>query len=200
MLAGIFGLPLPVEERLFMPGIPDFVPLFDDIPFGAKNILIAPASDSPRKEMASGYWEELTERLVSDGCFVMQVGKQRNHHIRHAWSLLGLTTPRQLAALVKRCDLVITPDNFIMHLAHLQNIPAVVIWGPTTAQVYGYAGHTHLRATPECPEQADCIGPKSGNNYATLCHLGPVEHCLNRIGVDAVYQAVKIISGRVRTG
>lgn len=189
VLAGIFGLPLPVEERLYMTGIPDDDPLFADIPFGAKNILIAPASDSPRKEMACSYWEELTERLVSDGCFVMQVGKQRNRHIRHAWSLLGLTTPRQLAALVKRCDLVITPDNFIMHLAHLQNVPAVVIWGPTTALVYGYAGHTHLRAMPECPEQAGCIGPNNGNNYASLCHLGPMEHCMNRIGVDTVYRS-----------
>lgn len=190
VLAGIFGLPLPVEECLFMPGIPDEDPLFGDIPFGTKNILIAPASDSPRKEMASGYWEELTERLVADGFFILQVGKQRNRHIRNTWSLLGLTTPRQLAAIAKRCNLVITSDNFIMHVAHLQNVPAVVIWGPTNASVYGYAGQSCLRATPDCPEQAECIGPNNSNNYANLCHFGPVEHCMNRIGVDVVYQAV----------
>jgi ADP-heptose:LPS heptosyltransferase len=188
-LAAIFGLPLPVEERLFMPGIPSDIPLFEDIPFGTKNIIIAPASDSPRKELAGGYWEELTQRLVADGFFVMQVGKLKNRHVRHSWSLLGLTTPRQLAALVQRADLVITPDNFIMHLAHLQNVPAVVLWGPTTAAIYGYPGHRHLRAEPECPQRTTCIGPANAANYGALCQLGPTAHCMNRIGVEVIHKA-----------
>lgn len=190
ILASLFDLPAPVEETLYMPGIPEDVPLFADIPFGAKNIVICPASDSPRKEMAVGYWEDLAGTLARDGCFVMQVGKMGNRHIRGAYSLLGLTTPRQLAALVKRCDLAITSDNLVMHVAHLTGTPAVVIWGPTTAQVYGYAGQSHLRSEPDCLKRADCIGPKN-NAYTRLCEFGPQEHCMNRIGVEKIIEHIR---------
>ncbi|MBF0564220.1 MAG: glycosyltransferase family 9 protein [Nitrospirae bacterium] len=190
ILASIFGLSVPVEEKLYMPGVPEDVPLFADIPFGKNNVIIAPASDSPRKEMAIGYWVDLVKMLRRDGCFVLQVGKMNNKHIRGAYSLLGLTTPRQLAALVKRCDMVVTPDNFIMHLAHLTGTPAVVLWGPTIAETYGYRGHVHLRAVKECAQRAGCIGPKN-NAYARLCERGPGEHCMNRIGSELIYERIK---------
>lgn len=47
-----------------------------------------------------------------------------------------------------------------------------------------------MRTVPECPEQHDCIGPAK-NQYPTLCHLGPAEHCLNRIGVARIFETVR---------
>lgn len=193
VLAGIFGLPLPVEETLYLPGIPERVPLFDRLPFERRTVLIAQASDSPRKEMAIGYWEELTGLLTAAGCFVIQAGRHKDRHIRGAYSLLGLTTPRELAALVGRCQAVVTSDSFIMHAARLMSVPAVVLWGPTTHEVYGYAGHLHLSAAEACPQRQECIGT-SENRYQSLCHLGPAVHCLNRIGVQRIYESVLSIT------
>lgn len=187
ILAGRFGLLLPSDETLYMPGIPEHVALFDDIPFGNWNVVIAPASDSPRKEMAPGHWEELVARLQDNGAFVLQVGTLRQLPIRGAYSLLGLTTPRELVALLGRCDRVVTPDNFVMHAAHLAGKTAVVLWGPTQERVYGYPGHIPLRASPLCERQAACIGPKN-NAYPRPCERGEKAHCMNRITVETIFK------------
>ncbi len=191
VLARIFGLSTPAEEVLYMPrdDAPDSI-LLDTVPWGKSNILIAPASDSPRKEMHVPAWEHLVKKLCARGCVVLQAGRLREGHVRGAYSLRGLTTPRQLVGVLKRCKLVITSDNFVMHTAHLTGTPAVVLWGPTDAQVYGYTGQRHIWAQPVCDQVDACIGPKL-NTYPTLCNLGPERHCMNRISVREIFQSVE---------
>jgi ADP-heptose:LPS heptosyltransferase len=203
VLARAFGLLTPVEEKLYLPARPEDDRLLHNfLPWKKINIIIAPASDSPRKEMLPTIWHRLVDYLLADGAFVMQAGLLRNQRIRNAYSVRGLTNPRQLITLIQKCDLVITTDNFIMHAAHLAGTPAVVTWGPTQHEVYGYPEQIHLQMTHNCElEDAEsCIVSRQnegGRLYGTPCPLGD-HHCMNQITPEAIYKGYKkaLISGR----
>ncbi len=196
VLARNFGLRTPVPERLYVPGeIPEDPLLERTIPWKDVNVLIAPASDSPRKMMHPAIWHQLAERLRRDGALVLQVGRARDQRIKPAYSLLGLTTPHQLLGLVRRASVVVSCDNFIMHAAHLMQTPAVIVWGATNHEVYGYPGQIHLQAARACGFGAfeDCIGPSrndGGRLYGTPCPEGD-RHCLDQLNPDAIYESVR---------
>ncbi|MBF0537071.1 MAG: hypothetical protein HQL03_02335 [Nitrospirae bacterium] len=192
-LAHMFGLELPVPERLYLPGtIEDDPILYGLIPWKKRNILIAPVSASPRKEMDPMLWHRLVDILRLNGAFVAQVGKARDVHIRNAYSLLGVTTQRQLIGLLRRFDVVVTSDNFIMHAAYLMGVPAVVLWGPTRHEVYGYRGHVHLQSDRTCGDDVDCIGYAKPNIYDTRCPLGDGS-CMNQTSPDVIFNAITSI-------
>lgn len=190
ILCRMFGLPTPAEERLYFPGTLENDAVFHQaIPYGRINIVIAPSSSSPRKEMHPANWHNLVDMLLEDGHFVAQVGKMNENHIRNAYFLLGLTTPPQLISLLSRFDVVVTSDNFVMHAAHLVGKPAVVLWGPTDHRVYGYPEQIHLQAEKSCPPDYTCIGPQSGHLYDTPCPFKET-HCMDSILPEAIHEAV----------
>lgn len=191
LLAEKFGLKTPVEEKLFIPGELEDDPLLNNIiPWKKKNIIISPSTDSPRKMMHPMAWHNIVERLNAEGVLVIQVGKMQDMHIKGAYSLLNLTSPRQLISLLKRCNFVVTSDNFIMHAAHLVEKPAVVLWGPTKSSVYGYAEHIHVEAPLDhCHLRNECLGPGLSNNYPTPCPLKQ-EHCMDKIPLDKIINAI----------
>lgn len=192
ILARSFGLSTPVEEKLYFPGkIDENDLLLEFIPWGGKKTaLIAPSSDSPRKTMHPMVWQNMVEELTKKDVFVVQAGKMNEIYIKGAYSLLGLTTPGQLMSLVKKCDVVLTIDNFIMHTSHLVGTPAVVFWGPTRSSVYGYPEQVHLQASLEhCKFRNKCLGPDFPHNYGTPCPLEN-KHCMNSIRIKDVFNAV----------
>lgn len=193
-LAKLFGLETPVPEKIFVPEIADqsYRVLLDNIPWKAKNVIIAPGSCSPRKVMSPEKWHDLSGRLRDKGAFVLQLGTTQDVRIKNAYSLLGLTTPMEALELVKKADLVITSDNFFMHAAHCAGVPAVVLWGPTANRAYGYEGQTHLQAPVVCDVQSGrCIGSKSPDAYATPCQFGFDGHCMNRIKTEEIFAAAE---------
>jgi radical SAM protein with 4Fe4S-binding SPASM domain len=192
-LASLFGLEQPVEERLYVPWAYEDDPLLmRSIPWKGRNILLSQSSDSPRKQMGIRRWEALVERLADKETGIFQVGRMPEDYIRGAYSLLGLTNPRQLISLVRHFDAVVTSDNFIMHAAHLHGVPAVVLWGPTDHRIYGYADQVHLSAKRKCEFSDGCIGPGRGDIYQTVCPRGP-EHCLETIPLKAISTALRKI-------
>jgi len=202
VLARAFGLSTPVEEKLYISdNIPSDSHLYSIIPWKNRNVIIAPSSDSPRKMMAPEIWHKLVDHLLSEEMLVMQVGRLGDQRIRNAYSLLGLTTPRQLIALLGKCDVVITSDNFIMHAAHMAGVRTVAIWGPTHSDVYGYPDQIHIQLPKMCePENnEDCIGPsrnQGGRLYGTPCPLGN-RHCIDQIKPAVIFESVKEALKRV---
>jgi len=193
ILAHAYGLPTPIREKFYVPGIPEEDPFFySTIPWGKVNVLISPLSNSPRKEMDPGIWNEVVEMLRKEGCFVMQGGMEGDVRIRNTFSLRGLTTPRQLLSLLRKIDLVITVDNFTMHAAQAMGRPAVVIWGPTSKENFGYPGQVHLQAPPPCgPGNCFSRNPGRGEKmYGTRCDH-PGGHCTDQYGARGVFEAAK---------
>jgi ADP-heptose:LPS heptosyltransferase len=199
ILARLFGLNTPVDELLFLPEELLQDSTMEEVLRGKQRVVvIAPASASPRKNMLPHLWQTIVERLAGSGAFVIQVGRKEEIHIKNAYSLLGVTTPRQLAFLIRHSNLVISADNFIMHLAHLEEKPAVVIWGPTRQEVYGYDGHVHFQTGSDCPSYSRCLGPDFPENYATPCPMGEEAHCTNSVDLDALINAALLLLGETR--
>lgn len=190
ILARMYGLDTPVDERLYMPGAEPDVSWWDKrIPWqDGRNVLIAPTSASPRKELHPPWWERCVQLLRERGAFVAQAGTERDRYVRGAYSLLGLTTPRELAVLLDRFDLVITSDNYVMHAAHLRGRKAIVLWGPSDHRVYGYAGHRHIQAGVCSSHATACIGPSRGHLYSRPCDH-PGGHCMLEIAPERVCEA-----------
>lgn len=198
VLARQFGLSIPVEEKLYFPG-----ELHDDdilnrfIDWGTKKIaVIAPASDSPRKTAHPLHWHSLVEKLINQGIFVIQVGRLNEIYIRGAYSLLGLLTNEQLVMLITKSRVVITVDNSIMHISYMVQTPAVVLWGPTDPDIYGYGNQVNLRGPRDhCRIKNDCLGKNDQNRCLTTCPLN-AEHCMNKIPIDFILNsAINLLKG-----
>jgi len=188
ILARLFGLQTPVNEYLYLPGesIEDGL-LQDLIPDqGNKIAIIAPSSISPRKMTEPMIWQEIVEKLKGKGIFVIQVGSKDDIYIKGAYSLLGLTNPRQLISLLIKSDVILSVDNFIMHAAHLIGKSAIILWGPTHSTVYGYPEQIHFQcSTNHCEFRNKCLGPKFPGNYKTPC---PIKnwHCMSKVPADKI--------------
>jgi ADP-heptose:LPS heptosyltransferase len=193
ILARLFGLQTPIEEELYLPGeynnedrlLQDFVLKEYD-----KIAIIAPSSISPRKMMEPMIWQNFVEKLRRKGIFIIQVGNRNDIYIKGTYSLLGLTTLRQLISLMIKSDVIISVDNLIMHAAHLIKKPAIIIWGPTNYNVYGYPEQTHIQcSTNNCEFQNRCLGPDFPENYYTPCPFHD-RHCMSKVSINEMIENV----------
>lgn len=182
IVSKVFGVEDTIDDSLFLADadIEEATDLLiKNIPWGEKNVIISFSSESPRKMMHPIKWHIIVEKLLAQQCFVLQVGSYGDIPIRGAYSLLGVTTPIQICEIVRKADLVITPDNFIMHATRLSNIPAIALFGPTEPERYGYLNHICLKAdTDFCEFKDKCLGPHVSENYSTQCPLNE-KHCMN---------------------
>jgi uncharacterized protein len=193
ILSEMLGVPMPAEERLFVPFEPAIDELLaESIPFSDRNVLICPWSLSPRKDTPVGHWEELVKRLTAEGVFVAQAGARRDRYVRGAYSLLGVTTVREAIGLARQFDLIITTDNVFIHIARLVNTPAVVLWGATDPATFGWPGQTNLVGHRICQSPAGCLMTTRSATYGTPCPMGP-NHCTNRIDVKSIVEAAKAL-------
>lgn len=92
--------------------------------------------------------------------------------------LCGERSLRQSMALVKRCNLFITNDSGLMHVADAFGVPVVAIFGPTNPETTG----------PFAPDQAVIRKPV----FCSPCLLRecPIDHrCMMEITADDVLKA-----------
>ena len=165
MLAKIFGMELPVPEKLFLPmgGESDEL-LAAGIPWRGKNVAIAPDSTSPRKMMSREKWSQVAKALGDSGALVVQFGKAGTEKVKYAYSLAGLTSPKEAILLLKRMDLLLTADNFLMHAAHMVGTPTIALWGPTDPELFGYQEHRRITVPRCCPS-----GKCHAGEYLSVC-------------------------------
>jgi heptosyltransferase-2 len=82
------------------------------------------------------------------------------------------------AALVRRCQAVVTGDTMAMHVAIASDVPTIVLFGPTCAQEIDLFGRgEHLVTRLPC---SPC--------YRRECDKSP--HCMDDLSVDEVLAAV----------
>ena len=80
---------------------------------------------------------------------------------------------------IKKVDVLITLDNYLMHAARLVHTPTIALFGPTEASRYGYNEHFCIQADlSKCDQSDKCLGPHVSENYDKPCPLCE-EHCMN---------------------
>ncbi len=105
-------------------------------------------------------------------------------------SLAGRLDLVGAAAVLERCDLVITNDSGLLHMAEAVGRPVLAFWGPTSP-AFGY--------TPFRPESRFLYHPPRcspcSKNGSRSCHR-PTHECMDNITVREAAEAVE----HMRTG
>lgn len=85
------------------------------------------------------WWPELVKKLDHS---IIQIGVEGEQQLvpdcRFNLSL------KQLKVLVSLCDVWLTVDSFLPHLAHIVGKPGVVIWSVSDPTIFGYPENINL--------------------------------------------------------
>ncbi|MBI4004307.1 MAG: glycosyltransferase family 9 protein [Candidatus Omnitrophica bacterium] len=153
-------------------------------------VIICPGARSHIKRWTVEGFAALADRLIAEaGASVIFCGEPDEEAVveevvasmhQSAHNAVGLTTIRQLGALMQRAKLVITNDSASLHLASALNVPTVAIFGPTDAAKYGPTSPQHhtIRRQLFCSpcEQA-------------LCRFN--HECMRFVSAEEVYAAAR---------
>jgi len=186
VLSRMFGLPTPREERLWIPVSENDFETAAHYPLQDGFIVLAPTSVSPRKIWAQERWARLADELGrKTGRQLVQVGEENDFQIPGTVSLCGLTSPKQLFAVMAKASLAIVVDAFPLHAAAWAKIPTVALWGASRHDTFGYSFQVNIQAPSPCRET--CFGPRKYDIY-----LSPCDHkdgyCLDNVQVDEVLE------------
>ncbi|MBI3399617.1 MAG: lipopolysaccharide heptosyltransferase II [Deltaproteobacteria bacterium] len=117
---------------------------------GASNI----KTEMPQKRWPLEYYRELSNKLIADGYKVILLGAEsdkpnadailkhvpeglnRGNAAYNIIDLTGKTTLEETAAVMKRCNVIVTHDSGPMHLASAVGVPVISIFGPTDPREY----------------------------------------------------------------
>lgn len=110
-------------------------------------VVMAPGARSHLKRWSAQRFAEVADCLSqAHGAQVILVGGEEDRPIasavvsamrQPALDLTGKTTLPQLAALLKKAQLVVTNDSACLHAAQAMGAPTVAIFGPTDEKKYG---------------------------------------------------------------
>jgi heptosyltransferase-2 len=97
-------------------------------------------------------------------------------------NLIGLTTVRQMMAVISQCRLLVTNDSGPMHVAAALGVPIVAVFGPTDPQ------------TTSPLSDRSCIVRKEVACAPCLLRRCPIDHrCMQRIAVADVMDGVAML-------
>lgn len=99
--------------------------------------------------------------------------------------LAGETTLREMAAILKRCDLFICNDSAPLHIASAMKTPTVAIFGPSKSIETGPYGNIHRVVEKDIPCRYSCD--------ENICKHKVYNECMAAITTDDVFDAVKDI-------
>ncbi len=117
---------------------------------GRPIVAIAPGAKSEIKRWTKKGYAELTKRLVEEAAAeVIMVGDKQDRAIvkdiisaagKEITDFSGETTLCQLAAILKRTNLLITNDSAPLHIGVAMGTKVLAIFGPTDSRLYGPTG------------------------------------------------------------
>lgn len=199
-LLRLLGIPAPQA----LPAIPfdaraDALPMVRDIARDAARgslVIVHPFGAYAEKEWSPERYARVIEHLVETHSACVVVTGAPGDEARASGlaqicaapfeNLAGQTSLPALAAVMRKCDLVITSDGGPMHLAAAVGVPVIALFGPTDPERWG-----PLSRQAEVFYRATDCGPC---DRATTCIRKP--RCVDRTSVDEVVaKATSMLSG-----
>lgn len=135
------------------------------------------------------HWHEFARlfKAAYPDIYLVQLGGPKSHVFDFAdISLVGKTPVTDLPYVLAEALLHVDGESGMVHIARLASTPSVVLFGPTRAAYFGYAGNTNIEA-PFC---GGCMNITK--QWMTQCVLGyaPEKQCLAHITPQTVFEAV----------
>jgi ADP-heptose:LPS heptosyltransferase len=111
------------------------------------------------KEYPAGQWQSVVTHLTGVAT-VLELSPPREA-LRGTEPVWPLPSLRRISALFRKVHCVVTVDSFAAHLATAVGTPAVVLYGPSSPEVYGHPVNRNIRfgTCPPCysPDEAGCV-------------------------------------------
>jgi len=157
---------------------------------GKPLIALAPGASWPTKRWPLQNWRALAEKLIADGCTVVELGNDDDPEIGMGISLRGMTSVRDAACILHSSRLLISCDSGLMHLALAAGTPVIALFGPTDPAIL-------VRDEPlltPLTNQRYCKGCWNTRimRKKGICPAG-IEECLEPIAPDLVLKHVRSI-------
>jgi len=167
-------------------------PPFDDLPDAPFVALCADAS-WPTKRWDSTQWRTLTGMLRDAGWPTVELGVTTQGHepLGADCSLVGKTTVRDAACVLKRARVFIGSDSGLMHLALAVDTPSVALFGPTDPSVL-VGNDPRLRAVTNDRPCQGCWNGDQRMQEPGVCPLS-IPDCLEPITPAAVFEAFEAV-------
>ncbi len=160
---------------------------------GKRVVALNPGGGWPAKRWPEASYAKLGARIAAeDGASIIILWgpgeEDRAKRIAASISapsvLIPPTTLKQLGAILKKCDMLVTNDSGSMHIAAALGTPVVAIFGPTNPELQGPVGAPHVVVQHQ---RLLCLGC----NF-TSC---PIDNpCMEELRPDDVYAAYKKLS------
>jgi hypothetical protein len=151
------------------------------------------------KEVKEEHWDAAVKTLLKKGYEVIQVGHANEVPIEGTRNLLGKTNVRQLIVLTSLCNLVVSVESSVAHIASALKKPACVFYTSTSPTAFGYETVTPIEPSEECrycgrPETfwGDNVR-KDGRIYPWSCRN---RKCMESISVKDVEKIVAMVSNK----
>ena len=117
---------------------------------GKKLICINPGTLRTNKLWQNSKWAELSNRLIKDfNAYIIFTGSPKEKPLINSITsqtknkgktinFAGKTNLLQLATLIKKCKLLISPDTGPLHIARAVETPLIGLYGSTNPYIWGY--------------------------------------------------------------
>ena len=141
------------------------------------------------------YYDKLTETIKMHFplLITVQLGTDRlgvNNDFKYIdINLRGKTNLEELTVLLKHAALHIDCEGGLVHLRHaLKGGPSVVLFGPTSPEVYGYSENLNIRSQA-CPTPCEWVT----NDWLTRCPRRHEKHiCMESLTPQDVFSRMEI--------
>lgn len=124
------------------------------------------------------WFQENWERVVAQfaQCTFVQVGRKIERQVRGAVDFRG-TSLRVAFSIIRQCDALLAVDSAMAHAAAAFRVPSTVLFGPSSASVYGHTSAVNVCGNCTCLPCLEVL-------FGDAC---PFENrCMRAIGVDMV--------------
>ncbi len=186
-----------------MPSLSDCVPIrladrsIASMQIDQPHVVLAPGSVWATKQWPSARFRELAAKLVHEGMRVSVIGDASvidvARGIEGVENYAGTTSMSEAAGIVAQATILVANDSAPVHLASLQNVPTVAIFGPTVPEFgFGPFG-SHVMVAQR--QQLRCR--PCSDHGTSACPLGTHE-CMTSITVEEVFGHIQHLLQRSR--
>jgi ADP-heptose:LPS heptosyltransferase len=144
-----------------------------------KKIGICLNSSADCRDLRYDIVKPLLQQLKDEGHKLIALGSVRHEDDIFDLSLLGKTTLRQAASIIKGCDLYLGVDTGLFHMAAALNTPQVVFFRNKACSNNKYRSSYFADSLIEC-------GPSCYQPSLSMCH-SPHNRCMDNFDLNAYY-------------
>jgi ADP-heptose:LPS heptosyltransferase len=152
-------------------------------------IAVSAGATWPTKRWPTKFWRRLCVDLEVMGCGLVELGTEEDEAIGEGVLLVGQTSVREAARILRTARLYVGCDSGLMHLALAVGTPVVALFGPTDPAIL-VRPDPNLYVVTNGRECQGCWNGEQAMLEPGVCPLG-VSECLGTIEPKAVLARVR---------